>query len=1152
MTDVSLEDKYTLDEGRAYMTGTQALVRLPLVQRRRDLAAGLNTAGFISGYRGSPLGNYDAALWAARDQLGENQVRFQPGVNEDLAATACWGTQQTGLFPGPRHDGVFAIWYGKGPGVDRSGDAFKHGNLAGTSPHGGVLVLAGDDHGAKSSTTAHQSEFALQAAMIPVLNPATIHEYMEYGLAGVALSRFAGVWVGFKCLTETIESAGSVLVNTGQPVFVMPDDVARPAGGWHIRQRQLGAVEEEETLLRYRLPAVKAFVRANGLDRVMLESTRRELAIVAVGKAYLDTRQALMDLGLNEERLAELGVRIYKPALTWPLDEESARTFMTGHREVLVVEEKRPLVEDQLARILLTLPAENRPDLSGKTDPSGRPLLPAHGEVRPAMVAEAIAARLMDQSSVDAGLKQELRARIEGREQEQAGTALQVPVRAPAFCSGCPHNTSTRLPDGSMALAGIGCHTLALFLPDRPTMSPTQMGGEGANWIGAAPFVEEKHVFQNLGDGTYFHSGLLAIRAAVAAGVNVTYKILYNDAVAMTGGQPVDGELSVIDIARQVLAEGISGAQVVTDEPEKYQGVDLPAGVPVHHRDDLDAVQRDLREQAGVTVLIYDQTCATEKRRRRKRNRYPDPPKRLFINQDVCEGCGDCSVQSNCVSIQPVETDLGRKRRIDQSSCNKDYSCVKGFCPSFVTVHGGSLRKPKAASPASLPQQPPAVEVPALETTSNFLVTGVGGTGVVTVGAILGMAAHIEGKACSVFDLTGLSQKNGAVMSHVRLAPRREDLTTTRIGPGGTTVLLGCDLLVAASKDALSTVSSGGTTAVVNSHLVPTAAFQRNPDMDFHVQEAQDKIAGAVGEGKARFIDATRIATAAVGDTIGSNIFMLGYAYQMGLVPLSEQSLMQAIELNGVAIAMNKAAFAWGRHAAIDPEGIWEHLAGPGDAEDAPVREVADFPALVADRCARLRVYQDQAYADRYYADVMAVAKREDDVSPGNRRLAGTVAENLFKLMAYKDEYEVARLYTQGRFLERLHEEFEGDFKLGFNLAPPLLARKDKTTGLPRKREYGPWVFSVFKVLARLKGLRGTPFDPFGYHADRRLERQLIKDYRSAMKRVVENLSAENYDAAMELAELPGRIRGFGHVKDAAVATARVRSEELLQLMGQA
>jgi len=1150
MTRVSLDDKYTLDEGSVFMTGTQALVRLPLVQRKRDMAAGLNTAGFISGYRGSPLGNYDAALWAARDLLGENAVRFQPGVNEDLAATSCWGTQQAGFFSGPRHDGVFAIWYGKGPGVDRSGDALKHGNLAGTSPHGGVLVLAGDDHGAKSSTTAHQSEFALQAAMIPILNPATIHEYLDYGLAGLALSRFAGVWVGFKCLTETIESAASVSVNTGLPVFVEPEDVARPAGGWHISPRKLGAVQEEDTLIRYRLPAVKAFVRANRLDRVMLDSKRRELGIVAVGKAYLDVRQALMDLGLDEDRLAELGVRIYKPALTWPLEEEGARAFISGHREVLVIEEKRPLVEDQLARILLTLPAADRPELSGKTDPAGRPLLPAHGELRPATVAEAIATRLMNQASVDTTLRQALEARIDDRTQVKTMPASQIPVRAPAFCSGCPHNTSTRLPDGSKGLAGIGCHTLALFLPDRPTMSPTQMGGEGANWIGAAPFVDEKHVFQNLGDGTYFHSGLLAIRAAVSAKVNVTYKILYNDAVAMTGGQPVDGTLAVPDLARQVLAEGINSATVVTDEPEKYRGVDLPAGVLVHHRDDLDAVQRELREQTGVTVMIYDQTCATEKRRRRKRNRYPDPPKRFFINQDVCEGCGDCSDQSNCVSIQPVETDLGRKRRIDQSSCNKDYSCVKGFCPSFVTVHGGSLRKPKASSPASLAHQLPAVDAPELDKAYNFLVTGVGGTGVVTVGAILGMAAHIEGKACSVFDLTGLSQKNGAVMSHVRLARRKEDLTTTRIGPKGCTVLLGCDLLVAASSDALATVSAGDTAAVVNSHLVPTAEFQRNPDMDFHVEEAQGRIADAVGEGKARFVDATRIATAAVGDTIGANIFMLGYAYQQGLVPLSEQSLMQAIELNGVAVEMNKAAFAWGRHAATDPDAVLTHLTGAVGADEAPVRGADGFLAMLESRHERLRQYQDRAYADRYHWDVMVIADREEALFPGNIRLATAVAENLFKLMAYKDEYEVARLYTESRFLDRLNEEFEGDFKLGFNLAPPLLARKDKTTGLPRKREYGPWVFSAFKVLARLKWLRGTLFDPFGYHADRRLERKLIEEYRSVLQKAVAQLSAENYDIVVELAEMPGRIRGYGHVKDRSVAAARTRTAELLEKLG--
>jgi indolepyruvate ferredoxin oxidoreductase len=1142
---VSLDDKYTLPSGRVYLSGIQALVRLPMLQHERDAAAGLKTGGFISGYRGSPLGVYDSALWQARGFLQKHNIHFQPGINEDLAATSVWGSQQVTLSPGATVDGVFALWYGKGPGVDRSTDALKHGNSAGSSTHGGVIAIAGDDHGCQSSTLAHQSEQIFQAAMIPILNPATVQEYLDFGLYGFALSRFSGCWVGFKAVAETVESSASVSIDPDRVEIVLPQDFEMPPGGLNLRSTD-PALEQERRLHGPKMAAVAAFVRANGIDRLEIAPPEARFGIITTGKAYLDVRQALNDLGLGPAAATALGIRLYKVGLTWPLEASGARRFAEGLKDVLVVEEKRGFIEDQLLRILYNVDASRRPSVVGKEDESGAPLLPSAGELTPTMVARAIVARLRRLGAASPQLAQRL-ARLESSE-----AMLDVPPtktqRTPFFCSGCPHNTSTRVPDGSRAIAGIGCHALASYIPARRTGTITHMGGEGANWIGQAPFTTEKHVFQNLGDGTYSHSGLLAIRAAATAGVNITYKILYNDAVAMTGGQPVEGQLTVPQITRQVASEGAKRIVVVTDEPNKYPAdAGFAPGVEIRHRDLLDRVQRSLRETPGLSVLVYDQTCAAEKRRRRKRGQLEDPPRRVFINEMVCEGCGDCSEQSNCVSVKPVETAFGRKRVIDQSNCNKDFSCLKGFCPSFVTVHGGSPRKlgrlPAAIAGddplAALPPPP----VPVLGEPYGILITGIGGTGVITLGALLGMAAHLEGKGCTVLDFTGLSQKNGAVMSHVRLAPRPEDLHAIRIPAGGADLLLGCDMVVAASPAALSRVENGVARAVINSHLAPTAAFVLNPDVDFEMLTMQRVLRAAAGDGGVEFIDGTGLATALMGDSIATNLFMLGYAFQKGLVPLRLTAIERAIELNGVAVESAKRSFGWGRLAAHD-RGRIEVLVWANLRPEAPAAET--LAALVDRRAAFLTEYQDADYAQRYRAVVEQIETAERTRARGRTGLAQAVARGLFKLMAYKDEYEVARLYTNGRFLERLHQQFEGKLRLEFHLAPPLLAPRHPETGEPTKLSYGPWMFRVMKLLARLRRLRGTAFDPFGRTVERRRERQLIKDYETVVGELAGALTLDNHGLAVEIAQLPETIRGFGHVKERNLRSASERQAALL------
>ncbi|WP_119460319.1 indolepyruvate ferredoxin oxidoreductase family protein [Rhodospirillaceae bacterium SYSU D60014] len=1136
---VTLDDKYALESGRIFLTGTQALVRLPMMQRQRDKAAGLDTACFVTGYRGSPLGGVDLAMGRAKRFLEANQIRFQPGVNEDLAATAVWGSQQVGLFGDARHDGVFAMWYGKGPGVDRSGDVLRHGNLAGSSRHGGVLLLAGDDHTCKSSTTAHQSEYAFMDACIPVLNPAGVQEFLDLGLYGWAMSRYSGCWVAFKTVAETVDSSASAYVDPHRIEIVTPDDFEMPEGGLNIRLPDT-PLQQEMRLHRYKLYAALAFARANRLNRVVIDSPRRRFGIVTCGKSYLDVRQALDDLGIDEAHAAEIGLSVYKLGMTWPLEREGVRHFAEGLEEILVVEEKRALVENQIKEQLYNWDERVRPQVIGKFDETGEWILPSADELTPARIARVIAKRIARFHSSER-IAQRL-AFLEAKEKALAGHKPPI-QRVPYFCSGCPHNSSTKVPEGSRALAGIGCHYMVQWM-DRNTATFTHMGAEGANWAGQAPFVTTPHVFQNLGDGTYFHSGILAIRSAVAANVNITYKILYNDAVAMTGGQPVDGPLDVPRLAQQLAAEGVARIAVVSDEPEKYPtGGGFPQGTTIDHRDSLDRIQREMRETPGVTAIIYDQTCAAEKRRRRKRGLMPDPPKRVVINEAVCEGCGDCGTQSNCLSIVPVETEFGRKRAIDQSSCNKDFSCLNGFCPSFVTVHGGRLRKRKpVVSDATFGALPPPT-LPATAEPYGVLITGVGGTGVVTIGALIAMAAHLEGKGCSVLDMAGLAQKGGAVFSHVRIADKPEDIHAVRIAAGGAKLLLGCDMVVAGSFDALAKVQEGTTSAVVNSHETMTGEFTRKPDLAFPRQGLLDLIAETAGRDRTESIDATRIATALMGDSIASNLFMLGYAFQKGLVPVSAEAIDQAIALNGVAVEANRQAFLWGRRAAHDRAAV--ERAAQLEPE-APPAAAPTLDALVARRVAFLTDYQDAAYADRYKALVERVRQAETEKARGLSGLAETVARNYFKLLAYKDEYEVARLYTDGAFLKRLEDQFEGNFRVEFNLAPPLLAARDPDTGHPRKRSFGPWMLTAFRLLAMMKGLRGTRFDLFGRTAERKLERQLIRDYEAVVEELIAGLSHDKHALALQIAAIPEQIRGFGHIKQAHLEPAKRHEAELL------
>ena len=1131
---VRLDDRYALERGTVLLSGTQALVRLPMMQKRRDEAAALDTACYVSGYRGSPLGGLDRALWQAHEFVRRHAIHFQPGVNEDLAATACWGSQQTALYPDALHDGVFALWYAKGPGVDRSGDAFKHANFAGTSAHGGVLALAGDDHLCLSSTQPHQSEFAFIDAMMPVLHPANVQEILDFGLAGWAMSRYAGVWVGLKLVADTVETTARVEVDPHRLALAPPADYALPPGGLNIRWPD-PSIEQERRLHEHKLDAARAFARANGLDRLVLDSPNPKLGVVATGKSWLDLLQALDELGLDEAGAQALGLRLYKVAMSWPLEPEGARAFAAGLDEILVVEEKRPVIESQLKELLYD-GAGPRPRILGKRDESGAWLLPSAGELTPTAIALALAGRL------DAApLPERLRARIAALQDSARGaeTLTPVVVRQPYFCSGCPHNSSTKIPEGSKALAGIGCHYMVQWM-DRETQTYTHMGAEGANWNGLSPFVETGHVFQNIGDGTYYHSGLLAIRAAVGAGVNVTYKILYNDAVAMTGGQPMDGPMDVAMISRQLNGEGIERIAVVSDEPAKYSlTADFAKGVSIHHRDELDSLQRELRDWPGVSVLIYDQTCATEKRRRRKRGLMPDPARRVVINPEVCEGCGDCSRASNCLSVVPLETEFGRKRAVDLSSCNKDESCLDGFCPSFVVVKGGNLRK-SGPSHATIPPLPEP-ERRGAETPVNIVIAGVGGTGVVTLSALIGMAAHLEGLGVTLLDHTGLAQKYGAVVSYVRIANQQAALHAPRIAAGAADLLLGGDLVVAAGKESLTRLAAGRTVALVNAQASMVGDFAREGDYTLPEAALLAAIEDAAGASAVDVIDATRLAVGLTGDAIGANLLLLGAAYQRGHLPVSAEAIETAIGLNGVAVEANLAAFRWGQLAGHDAQAA-ARAAGLVQT-GAPARSLEE---TIETRAADLAAYQNQALAERYRALVRLAAKLERERAPRARGLADAVARGYHKLLAVKDEYEVARLYTDGRFARQLAEKFEGKVALEFRLAPPILGARDARTGHLKKRAFGPWVMPLFHILTRLKGLRGTPLDVFGYSHERKRERRMIAEYENTVATLFDGLAPENHALAVEIASLPLSVKGFGHIKDAAATCANERRAELL------
>ena len=1134
---VSLEDKYTATEGKVFMNGTQALVRLPMVQMRRDKDAGLDTGAYISGYRGSPIGAYDFALTSAKKHLDKHGVVFQPGVNEDLAATAIWGTQQLHTSPGAQKDGVVGFWYGKGPGVDRCGDVFKHANSAGSSPHGGVLCFAGDDHTAKSSTVAHQSDHAFMAAIMPMLFPSSVQEFVELGLMGIAMSRYSGCWVGYKVISDTIETTGVVDLAGEKRSFIIPEDFEMPEGGLNLRWPD-AILEQDERLQEHKAYAAIAFARANGIDQLIYDSKKPRIGIVASGKAYENVREALRHIGIDAKIADQIGLRLYKVRMPWPLEPEGIRHFSEGLEEVLVIEERREVIEHQIKQQLFNWRADVRPRIVGKFDHEDRHILKLNEEMTAGVALRAIATRLLT-FDLPGGLASRIQQKLSYYEERAAiRQNHEAPVtRTAHFCSGCPHNTSTKVPDGSRAMAGIGCHFMAVWM-DRKTETFSHMGGEGMSWAGMSHFTSEKHVFANLGDGTYFHSGLMAIRAAVASGANITYKILFNDAVAMTGGQHHDGPLSPPVISHQIMAEGVKEVWLVSDEPERYAQSSLALGTKIRSREYIDEIQRHLREVPGCTAIIYDQTCAAELRRRRKRGLAPDPDKRAFINPLVCEGCGDCSVQSNCVSIEPLETEFGRKRQINQSSCNKDFSCVDGFCPSFVTVHGGSLKKP--VLPELSNSDLPDPDTPKLDEIYNIAITGVGGTGVLTIGAIIGMAAHIEDRAANILDMAGLAQKGGAVLSHVRLAPAPDLVASPQIVTGEADLLLAADTVVAAATGSVALYSPENTHSVLNTHLNPVSNFIFDRDFDFREQGVIETIHKHV-KPETNQVDFTKLAELVCGDAIATNIMMIGYACQKGLLPVTPTSLEQAIELNAVAVEANKRAFNWGRRFAEFPEEAQKLL----DKARPALGEPESLETIIQNRSNYLTAYQSDKLARKYQALVSTIEAAEKKLGK-QRDLTNAVARCYFKLLSYKDEYEVARLFTNGDFEKRIAETFDGDFKLAYHLAPPVFAGKKLPNGRPRKRQFGAWMMTAFKVLAKMKGLRGTMFDPFGYSSERKMERTLIDDYEKLITNLAGKLNSENHRFAVALACIPNEIRGFGPVKAKAIDKAETLKAELL------
>ncbi len=1123
LQDVSLKDRFDLSKSPVLLNGTQALVRLMLMQKARDVAAGLNTAGYVTGYRGSPLGAVDLQMARAKAELQAADVVFQPGLNEDLAATAVWGSQQAELRGEGKYDGVFALWYGKGPGVDRSGDVMRHANMAGSSPHGGALMAMGDDHTGESSTTLHQSDWAMVDAYMPVVSPAGVQEILDYGLYGWALSRFAGVWVGLKTMKDTVEVTSVVDARPDRMQFVTPE-FDMPPGGLNIRLADT-PVAQETRMIDYKRFAAEAFARANKIDKRVWGQPGAKIGFVAAGKNWLDLVHALSLLGIDEAEAERLGITTYKIGQVFPLDVTSFHEWAAGLDLIVVVEEKRKLIEVQVKEAIF----DDRDGRrvygwhKGDTWEHGQrlELFPTRYALDPILIAEKIGEVLIDEGRETDRIKAGLHMLDQAR---KADNAKDLAARLPYFCSGCPHNSSTKVPEGSRAYAGIGCHYMVQWM-DRDTVGFTQMGGEGANWVGEAPFSKTGHVFQNLGDGTYNHSGILAIRAALAAGTNITYKILYNDAVAMTGGQKNEGGLTADRIVREVQAMGVQNIAVVYDAKEEPEWSDFPKGIARHERAEMDEVQKKFRDFKGVSAIVYVQTCAAEKRRRRKRGQFPDPDMRVFINTDVCEGCGDCGVQSNCVSIVPVETELGRKRAIDQSSCNKDYSCIKGFCPSFVTVEGAKLKKS-----ATVEVEIPALAMPVLPTingTHNVVITGVGGTGVVTVGAILAQAAQLDGKGAGMMEMAGLAQKGGAVHIHCRLANAPGDISAIRVATGEADVVIGGDLVVTAGAKTLGLMRTGKTGAAVNTHEIITGDFTRNTEFRIPTNDLEIALQARLRDRLLTF-DASALAKALMGDTIYANMIVFGAAWQKGWLPLSLEAIEKAIEMNGAAVERNKRAFEIGRWAAALP------LQAAQVLHPVVVEKPKGLEEQIAFRADHLTAYQSARLARRY-------RKLVDGI--GEPRLKGAVAKGYHKLLSYKDEYEVARLLKSSAAQARA--EFDGDLKLSYHLAPPLLARKGPD-GRPTKIAFGAWIGAFYGPLAAMKWLRGTPLDPFGYFAERRMERALIRQYEADMAEVLAKVTPQTTDAAIALAELPLQIKGFGPVKDANAQVAAKRREELL------
>ena len=1140
----SLDDKYTATSGSVFMTGTQALVRLPMAQMRRDRAAGLNTAAFVTGYRGSPLGAYDQQLERAQEHLAALDVRFQPGINEDLAATAIWGSQQVPLSDQANRQGVVGYWYGKGPGVDRCGDVFKHGNAAGSSTHGGVLCFAGDDHTAKSSTLPHQSDHAFMSAVMPVLYPSSIQEFIEVGLFGIAMSRYSGLWVGYKVISDTIETSAVVSLGDELQSFSIPEDYAMPQGGLNLRWPDPPLVQDDR-LQEQKAYAALAFARANGIDQTVLDERHARFGIVATGKAFEDVRQALAELGIDNDAATKIGLRLYKVRMPWPLEPSGIRAFSEGLDEVLIIEERREIIEHQIKQQLFNWRADVRPRIVGKFDEKDQPFLPLSAALSTSRVARAIAVRLL-KLPFDETLKahiQERLAYLQKRADERASHIAPID-RQPWFCSGCPHNSSTKVPEGSKAMAGIGCHYMVQWM-DRNTDTFTQMGGEGVPWTSISHYTDEKHRFVNLGDGTYFHSGLLAVRASIAAGVNITYKVLYNDAVAMTGGQSVDGDISAEKIVHQLHAEGVAPLFLISDEPELYSKHQLPPGTEIMHRNELDAVQRQLRELSGCNAIVYAQTCAAEKRRRRKRGLMPDPLKRVIINSAVCEGCGDCSIQSNCVSIEPLNTPMGRKRQINQSSCNKDFSCVQGFCPSFVTVEGAELRKRTIPTQNILDEALPSPDIPVLGDTSwNIAVTGVGGTGVLTIGALLGMAAHVDGQASMILDMAGLAQKGGAVLSHVRLARLPSMVTSPHIVAGGADLLIAADAVVAASRDGIVLCDPQRTSAVINTTTAPVASFVHHRDVDFKYSAVEACIAKSV-RSSTSFYPFGKVAERKVGDSIATNIMMMGYAWQSGLIPLSFNALDTAIALNGVSVEANRLAFHWGRKLSVDAS---QFVDDDTQTEGIPSTPSLDtLQDLIDHRCTHLERYQNRALAERYRRRVTGFSQHCQQLG-WDDTLPRTVTNEYARLLAYKDEYEVARLYSLPEFRQQLSDTFSGNYSIKVHLAPPLLSSKC-SDGRPRKRAFGAGILKMFRMLQHGKRLRGTPLDVFAYTAERRRERTWIKRYEQDMD-AVQSLSKHiTVDAARALLIVPEQIRGFGVVKHDAMLQAEIARDAALEAL---